>query len=274
MLPYILMFLVISFLLFFYKHVATLDETREKYKKHANILKTIWAFLSATGKSLKNFFWKVDKQELLKLRGIESLNRQLKVAFEASKDSQNANEFVYSEMLMKIRQKNIWNNLLSVDFWNYLINGFGIRWRRALMNFFIVFCLAILIFMGSVPFQFEVKENAPQFIDESYKSLLEVIPKEELDKGLFSLINMENNTTDNNITEKPKEVKDGTPILTSLVGLSSVYTLSKIDIFKVKTNRWFEETSFWNFFKSNVISVVLLFLFGSFILAFKRRLDK
>ena len=134
--PYIFTFIVISFLLFFYKHVATLDEAREKHKGFSNNrFKAITEFLQSTYKSLKNFFWKVDKKELRKLQEIESVNRQLKVAFEKSKDNQNANEFVYSEMLMKIRQKNIWSNIVSVDLWNYLINGFGRRWRRALMNF-------------------------------------------------------------------------------------------------------------------------------------------
>ncbi len=270
MLPYIFAFLIISFLLFFYKHVATLDEGREKYKKHSTSkLKTILMFLKSAGKSLKNFFWKMDEQELYKLQEIESLNRQLKVAFEASKDSQNANEFIYSEMLMKIRQKNIWMNLISVDFWNYLINGFGRRWRRALMNFVIVFVIAVIAFMNSVPFQFVVKDKAPEFILEANQTVFEAIPK-DLGIGLISSIEINN---DVNTTQESNNT-DGIVIISNLLDLSSIYTLSKIDIFKVKTNGWFEETSSWNFLKANVIGLVLLFLLGAFALAFKRRLDK
>ncbi len=271
MLPYIFVFLVISLLLLFYKHVATLDEAREKYKKHSTSkLKTILMFLKSTGKSLKNFLWKMDEQELHKLQEIESLNRQLKVAFEASKDTQYANEFVYSEMLMKIRQKNIWMNLLSVDFWNYLINGFGRRWRRALMNFIVIFVIAIFAFMDSVPFQFVIKDKAPAFILEVNQTVFEVIPK-DIGIGLISSITINN---DVNTTQETNNDVNGTKIITNLFNLSAIYTLSKIDIFKVKTNGWFEETSSWNFLKANVVGLVLLFFLGAFALAFKRRLDK
>lgn len=267
--PYIFTFIVISFLLFFYKHVATLDEAREKHKGFSNNhVKAINEFLESTYKSLKNFFWKVDDKELRKLQEVESVNRQLKVAFEKSKDNQNANEFVYSEMLMKIRQKNIWSNIVSVDLWNYLINGFGRRWRRALMNFVIVFVIAVIAFVNSVPFQFVVKEKAPEFILEANQIVFEVIPK-DLDIGFISSIKI----NDVNTTQESNNT-DGTAIVSNLLSLSSIYTLSKIDIFKVKTNGWFEETSSWNFLKANVIGLVLLFLLGAFALAFKRRLDK
>ena len=269
-LPYVFVFLLISFLLFFYKHVATLDEDREKHKGFSdNHLKAINEFLQSTYKSLKSFFWKVDEHELRKLQGIESVNRQLKVAFDKSKDSQNANEFVYSEMLMKIRQKNIWSNLLSVDLWNYLINGFGRRWRRALMNFVVIFVIAIFAFMDSAPFQFVVKEKAPAFILDANQTVFSVIPK-DLDVGLISAIKI----NDANKTQESNNTLDAQPIINNLFNLSAIYTLSKIDIFKVKTNGWFEETSPWNFLKANVIGLVLLFLLGAFALAFKRRLDK
>ncbi len=271
MIPYIITFLVISFLLFFYKHVATLDEAREKHRKRpTSNLKIFLAFIGSTGKSLKNFFWKMDEKELHKIQEIESLNRQLKVAFETSKDNQNANEFIYSEMLMKIRQKNIWMNLLNVDFWNYLINGFGRRWRRALMNFVAVFIIAVVAFMNSVPFQFVITEKAPEFILEANQTVFEVMPK-ELDIGLISSIKI---NSDVNTTKGSHKSEDVTPIIANLLSLSSIYTLSKIDVFKVKANGWFEETSFWNFLKANVVSLVLLFFIGAFALAFKRRLDK
>jgi len=245
-----------------YKHSATLDEEREDYSK------TSWQdLLKILRKSIKSFFWKIDDFNLQKLKEIESLNRQLKVAFEASKDTQHAHEFLYSEMLMKIRQKNIWANLINVDFWNYQVNGFGRRWRRALMNLFIVYFVAVFIFLFSSPFQFKVANQAPSFVREANQTVFHGITKETFEKGIIIQTSPESNTT---------EIKseNGMPVVTNLLGLTSVYTLSKLDIFKIKTAGWFEETSFWNFFKANLIGLILLFLLGSFILAFKRRLEK
>lgn len=258
-----IIFMFINILLF-YKHSATLNEDREEKGK------TSWiSFFRILWKSTLAFLWKMDASKLQKLKEIETINRQLKVAFEASKDIQNTHEFLYSEMLMKIRQKNIWNNLLSIDFWNYIINGFGRRWRRAFMNFVIMFFIAIFIFLSSSPFPFKVMEHAPSFIQESNKTVFYGISKEVLNQGLFA--NVDFNTK--NKSEK-KEKKDGLPILLSIFELTSVYTLSKVDIIKMKTSGWFEETSTWNFFKGNIVGLILLFLFGSFVLAFKRRLEK
>lgn len=233
-------------ILLFFKHSATLDEKREVYKdiKWLEFAKLFW-------KSTKAFFWKMDKAELQKLKEIESLNRQLKVAFESSKDVQNAHEFLYSEMLMKIRQRNIWMNLVNVDLYNYLINGFGRRWLRALINLFIAFFLSMVLFLTTTPPQFKVESSAPDFILEANRTVFgKVVP-----------IALDENQTN-------------TDYLSSAVKLTSVYTLSKLDVIKIKTANWFEETSFWNFLKGNVIGLVLLFLLGSFILAFKRRLEK
>lgn len=259
----IVVFMFVNTLLF-YKHSATLNEDREEKGKISwiHFIRILW-------KSTLTFFWKMDASKLQKLKEIETVNRQLKVAFAASKDIQNTHEFLYSEMLMKIRQKNIWNNLLSIDFWNYIINGFGRRWRRAFMNFVIMFFIAIFIFLDSSPFQFKVVERAPSFIQESNTTAFSEIPKEVLNQGLFA--NVDFNAK--NKSEK-KEEKDGLPILLSILELTSVYTFSKVDIMKIKTSGWFEETSTWNFFKGNTVGLILLFLFGSFVLAFKRRLEK
>lgn len=101
---------------------------------------------------------------------------------------------------------------------------------------------------------YEVIENkAPSFLQKAKEKIF-----------------IKDTVEDNNISAP----KDGLVLFENLLTISGTYTISKIDIFRIKTNGWFEEKSFLALFINNFIGVLLIFLFGSFILAFKRRLDK
>ena len=219
------------------KHFRTLDET-EKLKE-TNFF--------------PNFIKGINNHEKKKLEEIESVYRQLKVSFEKDQNKQKANEFLYSENIIKLRQKTLFKNLVSVDLYNYLINGFGRRWRRALLNFliFLLFAFVTFTFMADT---YEVVDNkAPTFLQNAKEKIF-----------------TKNIVEDDNISAP----KNDLIFFENLLTISSTYTISKIDIFRIKTNGWFEEKSFLALFTNNFIGVLLIFLFGSFILAFKRRLDK
>ncbi|MHC3993686.1 hypothetical protein ACXWTF_02585 [Thiomicrolovo sp. ZZH C-3] len=197
----------------------------------------------------------VDPEIKKKYERLESIYRQLKVSFENDSNKQMANEFLYSEGVMKLRQKNLLENYRSVDFYNYLVNGFGRRWRRALSNFVTIFVLSIVLFSYQSD-TYDVQNKAPV----SLQAL---------------------NSTKTNENHKLKEqpgtnTPPETSALTTLhyLELGFAYTLSKVDVLKVKTNDWFKEKNTWYFVLWNLIGLVLLFMLGSFILAFKRRLEK
>ncbi|MFA5428649.1 MAG: hypothetical protein WC279_10645 [Sulfurimonas sp.] len=219
------------------KHFRTLDET-EKLKEE---------------NFFPNFIKGINPDEKKKLEEIESVYRQLKVSFEKDQNKQKANEFLYSENIIKLRQKTLFKNLVSVDLYNYLINGFGRRWRRALLNFSVLLLLTFVTFTFMAD-TYEVIENkAPSFLQKAKEKIF-----------------IKDTVEDNNISAP----KDSLVFFENLLTISGTYTISKIDIFRIKTNGWFEEKSFLALFINNFIGVLLIFLFGSFILAFKRRLDK
>lgn len=218
------------------KHFRTLDETEKLKEKNF----------------FPNFIKGINHHEKKKLEEIESVYRQLKVSFEKDQNKQKANEFLYSENIIKLRQKTLFKNLVNVDLYNYLINGFGRRWRRALLNFLVFLLLAFITFTFMAD-TYEVVENkAPSFLQNAKEKIFT------------------KDTVDNDISAP----KDSLVIFENLLTISGTYTISKIDIFRIKTNGWFEEKSFLALFINNFIGVLLIFLFGSFILAFKRRLDK
>ena len=201
---------------------------------------------------LPSFIKGISIQEKKKLEEIESVYRQLKVSFEREHNKQRANDFLYSESIMKLRQKTLFKNIISVDFYNYLVNGFGRRWRRAFINFFASLLLALVTFIF-IADSYTVTDKAPDFLQEAQ---LEVFSKNVVDE--------------NNVTIP----KDGLIFVDNLLTMSGTYTISKIDIFRIKTRGWFEEKNFLSLLTNNFIGLILVFLFASFILAFKRRLDK
>lgn len=219
------------------KHLRTLDEIEKLKKEHF----------------FPDFIKGIVITEKKKLEEVESVYRQLKVSFEKDQNKQKANEFLYSESIIKLRQKTLVENLSSVDLYNYLINGFGRRWRRALFNFLVVLLLTFMTFTFMVDTYDVVENKAPSFLKEAKQV---VFAKKTVD--------------DNNISIP----KDGLVFFGNLLTISGTYTISKIDVFRIKTDGWFEENSFLALLINNFIGLVLIFLFGSFVLAFKRRLDK
>lgn len=218
------------------KHFRTLDEI-EKLEGE---------------QSFPNFIRGINTNNKKKLEEIESVYRQLKVSFEKDHNKQLANDFLYSESIMKLRQKTLFENIKHVDLYNYLINGFGRRWRRAFLNFLVLFLVSIFTFTIMID-TYNITNKAPDFLKEANQT---VFAKNMLDDNNISIPN------------------DGFRFAKNLFTISGTYTISKIDIFRIKTNGWFEEKSFFALLINNFIGLFLVFLFGAFILAFKRRLDK
>jgi len=201
---------------------------------------------------LPSFIKDISVQEKKKLEEIESVYRQLKVSYEREHNKQRANDFLYSESIMKLRQKTLFKNIASVDFYNYLINGFGRRWRRAFITFFASVFLSLVTFTFIID-SYKVTEKAPIFLKQAQENVL-----------------LENKIDKKGVT-KPEDI---TAFFSGLLTISGTYTIAKIDIFRIKTRGWFEEKSFLALLVNNFIGLILVFLFASFILAFKRRLDK
>ena len=56
--------------------------------------------------------------------------------------------------------------------------------------------------------------------------------------------------------------------------LNILYVLSSVDILKLKTHNWFNDKTYSSFYNRNFMGLILLIFLSSFILAFKRRIEK
>lgn len=158
--------------------------------------------------------------------------RKYKSIFKSQENIYWYNEMLYAEQLHSLKRKKWYLNFIDLKFYNYIINGFGRRWRRALLWVFSFIIITTSFIHKNV--NYILQNNSPDFVEKLFLSKGEV---------------------------------DG-------IKIDLIYSLSKLDILKIQSSKWFISTDFTSYVISSISSVILLFLVGAFILAFKRRLDK
>lgn len=209
-----------------------------------------------SSKDIKNYYARLEENY-----------RVLKNLFSENNDLHMKNEFLYSESLMKIKQQTFFYDFFksiffllrkdllksnihfknivffNLDFYSYLLNGFGRRWKRAFLNLVIFFfiCQNFLVDIRD----FTSTKETPAF-------LLKMIDSLNYQTKGFSLIT----------SMQAKE------------NIIELFLLSRLDLLKTGSGKWFEYTSYGAFVKYSILTMIFMLLTSSLLIALKRRFEK
>lgn len=218
------------------------------------------------------------------VRSIAETYRLLRSNF-GKKDYQKAGDFFYSQRLLQLslKDKKYDKFLYSL---HYIINGFGEKFLRPLIVFFLI----IIIFSGFYKenIDFIATENTPSFLLMKQKNTT-ILLKNDINQTLFYKYQVyldKNNTMHQRTyipyklltcdTNRSKEVKQfPVPCALDRTLVKMTYSASQfISPFTSKNKAWFKTVSKKASIYNLIETILLYIFFGAFILALKNRIKR